>query len=110
MCVDVHSKVYRCVLIQLRGRTAQLHIKTGRWRQVPIRDLWICRECSSGDVEDVRHWLLQCSAWEASRFPQKMVEHYIDFPILNNEAKVAIIFELKLLVNILLSSKCLVSR
>ena len=49
------------------------------------RDLWICRECSFGNVEVVIHWLLSCSAWEASRFPLmlKMREYYIDVPALN---------------------------
>ena len=57
------------------------------------KDLWNCRECTLGDVEDIRHWLLQCSAWEANRFPlmQKMREYLVDFPALNDKAKVAMI-------------------
>ena len=60
MCSKVQTKVYRHVLMQLRGEKAQFHIAPGQWRQIS-RDLQICRECSSGDIEDVRHWLLQCS-------------------------------------------------
>ena len=91
-CANVQPKVYRRVLMQLRGGTAHFHIETGRWRQIP-RELRVCRECSSGDIEDVKHWLLQCSAWQTSRLPlmKKMMECYIDFPALNNEAKVAFI-------------------
>ena len=28
-----------------------------------------CRECDSGEVEDVCHWLLQCSGWNSLRQP-----------------------------------------
>ena len=78
--------------MQLRGGTAHFRIETGRWRQIP-RELRVCRECSSGDIEDLNHWLLHCSAWQTSRFPlmKKMMEQYIDFPTLNDEAKVALI-------------------
>ena len=27
----------------------------------------MCKECDSGEVEDVCHWLLQCSAWDHLR-------------------------------------------
>ena len=92
MCADVQSKIYRRVLMQLRGGTAYFRIETGRWRQIP-RELRVCRECSSGDIEDLNHWLLHCSAWQTSRFPlmKKMMEQYIDFPTLNDEAKVVLI-------------------
>ena len=92
MCADVQSKIYRRVLMQLRGGTAHFRIETGRWRQIP-RELRVCRECSSGDIEDLNHWLLHCSAWQTSRFPlmKKMMEQYIDFPTLNDEAKVVLI-------------------
>ena len=37
-----------------------------------------------GSIED---WLLHRSAWQTSRFPLiKVMEHYIDFPNLNDEA------------------------
>ena len=51
------------------------------------------QECLAGDIEDVKHWLPQCSAWQTSRLPlmKKMMECIIDFPRLNNEAKVALI-------------------
>ena len=29
----------------------------------------IGKECDSGEVEDVCHWLLQCSAWDHHRQP-----------------------------------------
>ena len=92
MCADVQSKIYRRVLMQLRGGTAHFCIETGRWKQIP-KELRVCRECSSGDIEDLNHWLLHCSAWQTSRFPlmKKMMEYCIDFPTLNDEAKVVLI-------------------
>ena len=30
------------------------------------REERVCKECNSGEVEDVGHWLLQCSAWDHS--------------------------------------------
>ena len=29
----------------------------------------MCKECGSGEVEDVSHWLLRCAAWEELRQP-----------------------------------------
>ena len=33
------------------------------------REERVCKECDSGEVEDVCHWLLQCSAWNSLRQP-----------------------------------------
>ena len=33
------------------------------------REERVCKECDSGEVEDVCHWLLQCSAWNYLRQP-----------------------------------------
>ena len=42
----------------------------GRWHGVK-REERVCKECDSGEVEDVGHWLLQCSAavWDDFRKP-----------------------------------------
>ena len=29
----------------------------------------MCKECGSGEVGDVSHWLLRCAAWEELRQP-----------------------------------------
>ena len=34
-----------------------------------IREERMCRECQSGKVEDVSHWLLECDAWCTERQP-----------------------------------------
>ena len=27
----------------------------------------VCKECDSGEVEDVDHWLMRCKAWKSQR-------------------------------------------
>ena len=56
----------QCMFMKLRGGTAHFHMETGRWRGVP-REERFCKECPSGDIEDVGHWLLHSDAWQASR-------------------------------------------
>ena len=34
-----------------------------------MREVRVCKVCDSGEVEDVCHWLLQCSAWDHLRQP-----------------------------------------
>ena len=41
-------------------------IEMGRWHGLK-REGQMCKECDSGEVEDVCHWLLQCSAWNHLR-------------------------------------------
>ena len=60
-CLDVASKSQGQVMM-FRGGTAPLMIESGQWRGLP-REERMCRECQSGKVEDVTHWLLECDAW-----------------------------------------------
>ena len=62
------SKNERMMMLQLRGGTAAFKIKTGRWHGVSREDR-VCKECGSGEVEDVSHWLLRCAALEELRQP-----------------------------------------
>ena len=39
-----------------------------RWHGLK-REERVCKECDIGEVEDVCHWLLQCSAWNSLRQP-----------------------------------------
>ena len=56
------------MLMKLRGGIAAFQIEVGRWQGV-TRDDRVCKECQSGEVEDVCHWLLQCLAWDHIRHP-----------------------------------------
>ena len=41
---------------------------SGRRRGI-AREERVCKECESGEVEDVEHWLLRCAAWKTLREP-----------------------------------------
>ena len=67
-CAFLKSKAERRMMLKLRGGTAAFQIEMGRWHGLK-REERVCKECDSGEVEDVRHWLLQCSAWNSLRQP-----------------------------------------
>ena len=51
---------------ELRGGTAELQLEMGRWRGLRREDRK-CAECGSGEVEDVKHFLMRCEAWDGER-------------------------------------------
>ena len=56
------------VMLKLRGGTAALQVETGWWQGLK-RENRVCKECSSGEVQDVTHRLLRCPAWSSYRQP-----------------------------------------
>ena len=64
----VKEKRERTMLMKFRGGTAAFQMEVGRWQGV-TRDDRVCKECQSGEVEDVCHWLPQCPAWDHIRWP-----------------------------------------
>ena len=67
-CAFLKSKAEKRMMLKLRGGTAAFQIEMGRWHGLK-REERVCKECDSGEVEDVCHWLLQCSAWKSLRQP-----------------------------------------
>ena len=65
-CARVGRRADRRLMMKLRGGTAGFQIETGRWRGV-TRQERVCKECDSGEVEDVDHWLMRCEAWKSQR-------------------------------------------
>ena len=61
-------KAEKRMMLKLRGGTAAFQIEMGRWHGLK-REERVCREYDNGEVEDVCHWLLQCSAWRYLRQP-----------------------------------------
>ena len=62
------------MILKLRRGTAPLQVKMGRWRGVKRKER-TCKECNSGEVEDVIHWLLRCPTWNSQRQPlMKMIQ------------------------------------
>ena len=78
--------------MKLRGETATFQIEMGRWYGLK-REEWVCKECNSGEVEDVCHWLLQCSAWNSLRQPllEAMDNIGKDFSTKDDEDRTALI-------------------
>ena len=57
------------------------------------REESVCEECDSGEVEDVCHWLLQCSAWDHLR--QSCMEgSREDFPVKSVGERAAFVLSL----------------
>ena len=67
-CAVLKRKRDRRMMINLRGGTAAFQIEVGRWQGVERKER-TCKECQSGEVVDVCHWLLQCPAWDHLRRP-----------------------------------------
>ena len=67
-CAFLKSKAEKRMMLKLRGGTAAFQIEMGRWHGLK-REERVCKVCDSGEVEDVCHWLLQCSAWNSLRQP-----------------------------------------
>ena len=64
--MQVERKGLRRNLTKLRGGTAELRVETDRWVGMKHKDR-ICAQCSSGEVEDVGHFLLRRSSMVRER-------------------------------------------
>ena len=65
-CMMVKCKRRRRWLMKLRVGTAELGVETGRWHGVR-REERICKNCRSGEVEDVKHVVMRCTYVEEER-------------------------------------------
>ena len=94
-CALLKSKAERRMMLKLRGGTVAFQIEMGRWHGMK-REERVCKECDSGEVEDVCHWLLQCSAWDHIRQPllEAMEESREDFPAKSIEERAALVLSL----------------
>ena len=61
-CVGVRRRKPRRILMKLTGRTAELQVEVGRWSGLK-REERKCTECGSGEVEDVKHFLMRRKVW-----------------------------------------------
>ena len=65
-CVGVRRKKMRRVLTKLGRGTAELQVEVGRWRGLKRKERK-CTEYNSGEVEDVKHFLMRCNALNRER-------------------------------------------
>ena len=63
-----NNKEGRYILTRIRSGTNELRIETGR-HQKPIEKEHerVCRSCMSGEIEDERHFILDCTSYEHLR-------------------------------------------
>ena len=54
MCIFEVKRAERRMMLKLRGGTAAFQIEMGRWHGLK-REERVCKECYSGEVEDVCH-------------------------------------------------------
>jgi hypothetical protein len=71
------NKTGRYLLTALRSGTNKLRIETGRWKRPrEAKGDRLCMTCMEGAVEDEKHFLLHCKAYEALR--EKMLQDILD--------------------------------
>ena len=51
---------------EAKGGTAELQVEMKRWRGLKKEERK-CMECDSGEVEDMKHYLIRCKAWNGER-------------------------------------------
>ena len=85
----------RRILTKLRGGTAELQVEVGRWRGLK-REERKCAECDSGEVEDVKHFLMRCKSLNREReeLMEKMKKVVTGLDKLEEERNVAWILDL----------------
>ena len=109
--MDVKCKRPRRMLAMLRGGTVALRIKTGRWTDLK-REERICRQCTMGETEDEKHFLLRCEDLKQEReaVVDCMVELESEFLTATNEKVVMILDQACRNVNVGKSTKKLWQR
>src|SRR6185503_9757397 len=66
--ISEKDKPGRYLLTRLRTGTNKLRIETGRWKR-PIErpQERVCEECKSGQIEDERHFVIECERYQDLR-------------------------------------------
>ena len=67
--LEVSNPDFRRILTKIRGGTLRLQIEVGRWENTPAENRY-CNVCAKLEVEDERHFLLDC--WPYERLRMKM--------------------------------------
>ena len=63
-----HEKEERQEYVEVKGRYSCISDRGGKMERSG-KGRETCKECSSGEVEDVYHWILRCPAWDIVRQP-----------------------------------------
>ena len=60
------SKALRSKLSRLRLGLVPIRIETGRMAREPVNER-VCPMCQEGKIENIEHWLFECSAYDQNR-------------------------------------------
>jgi hypothetical protein len=79
----------RSFFAQLRFGILPIHIETGRFTRKPLEER-TCKICNNGEVEDEKHFLLNCNTYQYSRdnLIQKCIDKDPAFIHLNDPEKI----------------------
>ena len=74
MCVKCKRRKKILANLKVRGGLPRLDIEMDRWLGVS-REERVCRNCQSGEVEGVEHWVMRCTSVAARgrRWPKGRV-------------------------------------
>jgi hypothetical protein len=62
------QKIARFLLTRIRTGTSELRIETGRWKRPQEKvEERRCRACMTGEVEDEKHFILDCKIYQTMR-------------------------------------------
>ena len=88
-CVEIECKMQRRMMVKLRGGTAELRVETGRWCGLS-RGERLCKNCDSGEVEDVKHFVCRCVfvAEERREMARLMNEIVVEWESMKDDERV----------------------
>ena len=86
----IHNGRERSLLSQFRFGILPLKIETVCYSQVPP-EYRLCFFCKGDKIENEQHFFFECSLYDLREaFLDKIIDHYPNFPFLNNEEKLEI--------------------
>ena len=93
-CVEIECKMQRRMMVKLRGGTAELRVETGRWCGLS-RGERLCKNCDSGEVEDVKHFVCRCVfvAEERREMARLMNEIVVGWESMKDDERVVWVLE-----------------
>ena len=93
----VMSKKLRSTLVQLRAGCLPIEIELGRYLQIP-RNERLCKQCTSGTVENEKHFLFHCTRYSDIRHDLTREINSVCPPDSGDEDKIISLFSSRTLI------------
>ena len=91
------SKILRSTLLQLRAGCLPIEIELGRYFQIP-RNERLCKQCTSGTVENEKHFLFHCTRYSDIRHDLTREINRVCPPDSGDEDKIISLFSSRTLI------------